>query len=433
MAARRARRGRLARRSALVAARPASTADAPGWLLVLNQAVLLPAAILAAYAFGLALGGRLLAALVRRDAGARAARRLALRPAAVPGHLPRARLSSRRSASATEAGSRPAALLTVAAALVLASLVQSAPILGAAGGVAAGVAIVVEPSACAVRRRRRSWPVPFARRPSHVRWPSPSRSSSRALVTLLVRDAGIGLDRLLERVQRQHGLHSASTPGRTASSSGCRSPARSGSRGARSTWSRRSSAAGSGPSSSPRPRHRTGRSATARFFVAFVPALPAFALLVAAIPLLVPGVAARRARARHAAQPLLEQRHALREDRVLVGELRDHRRVVQQHEQDEERRDGEQHRGRVRRRRRPSRRSCSARRATRRARAGRGPSRARAARSAPAAAASGSARRRRAAAGATRSSPRSRCGAASFLDRRQRRGGTCRRRARASP
>ena len=34
----------------------------------------------------------------------------------------------------------------------------------------------------------------------------------------------------------------------------------------------------------------------------------------------------------------LEQRHPLREDRVLVGELRDHRRVVQQHDDDEQER-----------------------------------------------------------------------------------------------
>ena len=45
--------------------------------------------------------------------------------------------------------------------------------------------------------------------------------------------------------------------------------------------------------------------------------------------------------------PLLEQREPLGEDHVLVGELRDHGRVVQQHREDEERRDGEEHGRRV--------------------------------------------------------------------------------------
>ncbi len=43
------------------------------------------------------------------------------------------------------------------------------------------------------------------------------------------------------------------------------------------------------------------------------------------------------------AHALLEQRHALGEDRVLVGEPRDHRGVVQQHDEDEERGHGEEH------------------------------------------------------------------------------------------
>ena len=48
------------------------------------------------------------------------------------------------------------------------------------------------------------------------------------------------------------------------------------------------------------------------------------------------------------AQLLLEQREPLGEDRVLVGEPRDHRRVVQQHDQDEERTDRAEDRGRIR-------------------------------------------------------------------------------------
>src|SRR5262249_38599895 len=47
-------------------------------------------------------------------------------------------------------------------------------------------------------------------------------------------------------------------------------------------------------------------------------------------------------------QLLLEQREALREDRVLVGEPRDHRRVVQEHDEDEQRADRAEDRGRIR-------------------------------------------------------------------------------------
>src|SRR5206468_262694 len=45
---------------------------------------------------------------------------------------------------------------------------------------------------------------------------------------------------------------------------------------------------------------------------------------------------------------LLEQRDPLREDRVLVGELGNDRRVVQQNGENEERRDREEDRGRIR-------------------------------------------------------------------------------------
>jgi len=47
------------------------------------------------------------------------------------------------------------------------------------------------------------------------------------------------------------------------------------------------------------------------------------------------------------AQLLFEQCESLREDRVLVGQPRDHRRVVQQHEEDEERADRTEDRRRV--------------------------------------------------------------------------------------
>jgi GDP-L-fucose synthase len=47
------------------------------------------------------------------------------------------------------------------------------------------------------------------------------------------------------------------------------------------------------------------------------------------------------------ADGLLEQRQPLGEDHILVGELRDHGRVVEQHREDEQRRDREQHRRRI--------------------------------------------------------------------------------------
>ncbi len=97
--------------------------------------------------------------------------------------------------------------------------------------------------------------------------------------------------------------------------------------------------------------------ADAELFRAMLPALPAYILLAAALPLLVPTPcgAARTAcpagrgplgvvRARLHPDALLEQGEPLRQDHVLVGELRDHRRVVEQHGEDEERRDGEKHR-----------------------------------------------------------------------------------------
>ena len=106
------------------------------------------------------------------------------------------------------------------------------------------------------------------------------------------------------------------------------------------------------------------------------------------------------------AQLVLKQRKALSEDRVLIAQLRDHGRVVQQHDDREQ----EPDRRRRRRRRiagiRPSRRSCSGRRARRRARAGRSRSGATAARTARGAGGSESARRRLPAAARTQSRQR---------------------------
>ena len=69
----------------------------------------------------------------------------------------------------------------------------------------------------------------------------------------------------------------------------------------------------------------------------------------------------------------LEQRKPLREDRVLVGEPRDHRRVVQQHGEDEEDRRPRTGPPAGSCARRPSRRSCSGRRARPTAPSARGP------------------------------------------------------------
>ena len=99
---------------------------------------------------------------------------------------------------------------------------------------------------------------------------------------------------------------------------------------------------------------------------------PAIAVLLSSLWLLVPPL--RLAPAPTTLAELeLEQRDALREDHVLVGDLREHRRVVEQHGEHEEQRDREEHRRRIRLDADPARRSCSDRRARRRARAGRAP------------------------------------------------------------
>ena len=98
----------------------------------------------------------------------------------------------------------------------------------------------------------------------------------------------------------------------------------------------------------------------------------------------------------------LEQRDALGEDHVLVRDLRDHGRVVQQHGEHEEQRDREEHRGRIGLHAEPAGDRVQAATPRRQRRAARAPSAPRAARTARAGGASGSARRRRRAAGATR-------------------------------
>lgn len=284
--------------AALVAAQAGVAADAPGWLLVLNQAVLLPAAILAAYAFGLVLGGRLF--------GLWCGAMLVLVPLAGWLYaLPRYRDTylERALVQAVGVGDggrfAAAALLTVAAALVLASIVHSAPILGAAGGVAAGVAIVVEPSAClfvvgAILA------CAVARRPStFLAFAVPVVVAGA--VAVLVRDAGIGLDLSWSAFSG----NMASLREYTWSNRVLQWLPLAGAIGlARRSPTFAALVAGwfgafvLAEAASP---HRPVGDGT--FFVAFVPALPAFALLVAAIPLLVPGVPARAARVSR--QPLL--------------------------------------------------------------------------------------------------------------------------------
>ena len=94
------------------------------------------------------------------------------------------------------------------------------------------------------------------------------------------------------------------------------------------------------------------------FFRLLLPALPAYVLLAASLPLLIPTLATRLGPLARPMGPLgprlalgpdtlLEQGQPLRQDHVLIGQLGDHGRVVEQHREDEERRDGEEHGGRV--------------------------------------------------------------------------------------
>jgi hypothetical protein len=325
----------------LVAAAVAAAADgydrAPGWLLLLDLVVLLPLAVGAAFSIGRTLGGDLLAAWF--------AAALVLLPPAGLLYAVSAyrdvyvdRVLVQAVGVADDGGFAAGALLLVSAALVVRSFGGDVRVAAAAGG-AAAAAMLVEPRAALFL----AGPVlayPLARRPKALGGFA-AVAALGVVATLVVRDVDPGLDvswaaftgnmdALREHLWSNRVLQWLPIAG--AIGLALRSPPVAALVGG---WFG-AFAVAEGAS----PNLPVGDGS---FFLAFVPALPALALLVAALPLLVPGVASRLA----AHEALLEQRDTLGEDGGLVGELRDDRRVVQQHEQDEEGGDREQHGGRV--------------------------------------------------------------------------------------
>jgi hypothetical protein len=277
----------------LVAAGVASwagdSADAPTWLLLVDQLILLPAGIVALYAAGLLLGGRLLAAW----AGAV----LVLLPLAgwayalAPYRDTYLRRVLVEAVGVADGGRFAAAsLAAVAGALALyATREEGMPRLAAAAGLAAGAAVVVEPAAI-LATARPLLALAVARRPGGLAaFGLPVAAA--AVVALVARDAGIGLD--------------VSWDAFSANMAGLREY----------TWSNRvlqwlplAGTIGLARVSRPAAALAAGwlaafvlaEAASAdrpvrdgSFFLALLPALPALALLVAAIPLLVPGLPAR--------------------------------------------------------------------------------------------------------------------------------------------
>ncbi len=273
--------------AAIVAAAAGDYDEAPAWLLLANQLVLLPAAVVSAYLIGWSLGGRLLAAwfgavLVLLPLAGWAFALAPFRDTYVDRVLVHAYGLSDDGRFAA------GALLLVAACLTVRSLAGDAR-LAAAAGAAAGAAVLVEPSASL-----------FLVGPllAYVAARSPRQlavfaavAAPLALATLLLRDVEPGLE--------------VSWDGFSANMAGLREY----------LWSNRvlqwlpiAGAVGLARRSVPvallvggwfgafalaegaSPNLPVG---DGRFLAAFVPALPAFALLAAAIPLLVPGVPAR--------------------------------------------------------------------------------------------------------------------------------------------
>jgi hypothetical protein len=273
--------------SALVAAVASGYDEAPAWLLLLNQAALLPAAVASVYAIGMALGGRLLglwfgAVLVLLPLAGWLFALPGFRDAYLVGVLVHAYgLSDDGRFSA-------GCLLAVAAALVVRSLAGDLRA-AAAAGVAAGVAILVEPSAALFLVGPAAAYV-VARAPRGL-GAFAAAAVPLALAALLLRDVDAGLE--------------VSWDAFSANMAGLREY----------LWSNRvlqwlplAGAIGLGRRSIPVAALVGGwfgafalaegaspnlPVADGSFLAAFVPALPAYALLAAAIPLLVPGVPAR--------------------------------------------------------------------------------------------------------------------------------------------
>ena len=278
--------------AALVGSWVGEAADASTWQLLLNQAVLLPAAVLAVYDVGRRLGGVWL--------GVWFGIVLLLLPLvgwayALPGYRDTFRDRVLVEAVGGAAGGRFAAgaLCAVAAALLLRALHERSPVLPLAAGMVAGLAIVVEPAACLVvvgvvlacAVARRLDVLALVAGPVLV----------GGVLALLVRDAGIGVDVSWDAFSaNMAGLREYTWSNRVlqwlpiAGTIGL----------ARRSWPAAALFGGwvgafvlAEAGSADRPVK------SGAFFLAFLPALPALAVLVAAIPLLVPGLPARLAAA----------------------------------------------------------------------------------------------------------------------------------------
>jgi hypothetical protein len=278
--------------AALVASWAGEAADASSWQLVLNQVVLLPAAVVAVYDIGRRLGGLWLGVwfgvvlLFLPFAGW---------AYAFPVYRDTFRDRVLVEAVGGAAGGRFAAgaLSVVAAALVLRALGERGRVLPLAAGTAAGAAIVVEPAACLVvvgavlgcLVARRLDVLAVVAAPVVV----------GGAIAILFRDAGVGLDVSWDAFSaNMAGLREYTWSNRLlqwlpiAGTIGL----------ARRSWPAAALVGGwfgafvlAEAASADRPVK------SGAFFLAFLPALPALAVLVAAVPLLVPGLPARLAAA----------------------------------------------------------------------------------------------------------------------------------------
>jgi len=278
--------------AALVVSWAGDAGDASTWQQLLNQAVLLPAAVVAVYDVGLRLGGRWLGVWFGVVL-------LALPLAGWAYALPPYRDTFRDrvlvEAVGGGAGGRFAAgaLAVVAAALLLRGLQERGRAPALAAGIAAGLAIVVEPAACLVAVGV-VLACAAARRPDVLAVVAAPVVVGGA-IALLARDAGVGLDVSWNAFSaNMAGLREYTWSNRVlqwlpiAGTIGL----------ARRSWPAAALFGGwvgafvvAEAASADRPVE------SGVFFVAFLPALPALAVLVAAIPLLVPGLPARLAAA----------------------------------------------------------------------------------------------------------------------------------------
>jgi len=278
--------------AALVVSWAGDAGDASTWQQLLNQAVLLPAAVVAVYDVGLRLGGRWLGVWFGVVL-------LALPLAGWAYALPPYRDTFRDrvlvEAVGGGAGGRFAAgaLAVVAAALLLRGLQERGRAPALAAGIAAGLAIVVEPAACLVAVGV-VLACAAARRPDVLAVVAAPVVVGGA-IALLARDAGVGLDVSWDAFSaNMAGLREYTWSNRVlqwlpiAGTIGL----------ARRSWPAAALFGGwvgafvvAEAASADRPVE------SGVFFVAFLPALPALAVLVAAIPLLVPGLPARLAAA----------------------------------------------------------------------------------------------------------------------------------------